>query len=117
MRKTKSDGSFSHIEHKLSLTIDAAKMFAMLAQTDQGKIVRQYFLQVEKEYKQLIRQQQSPIVFNSCWEQRGVPFLRNTQIPAGYWGIYSELFFIFKNLEDSGFPLPERAVLDMMYAT
>ena len=87
-------------------------MFAMLAQTDRGKLVRQYFIQVEKQYKKL-RRQQPPIVFNSLWEQRAVPFLRNTKIPGGYWSIYSELFLVFKNLEDGGFPLPERAVLDI----
>lgn len=35
----------------IKLTLDAAKQFAMLSQTKQGKLVRKYFIEVEKEYR------------------------------------------------------------------
>lgn len=37
--------------HKYFLTVDAAKSFCMMANTDAGKIVRGYFLQCERELK------------------------------------------------------------------
>lgn len=49
-RKTSNTGRPSE---SIELTIDAAKQFAMLAQTDRGKMVRKYFLEVERQYDRL----------------------------------------------------------------
>lgn len=46
LRKNPSRGRPKEI---ITLTLDAAKEFAMLAQTPQGKEVRKYFIQAEKE--------------------------------------------------------------------
>jgi phage anti-repressor protein len=44
---------------QINLSIDCAKSFAMLAQTDKGKEVRNYFLQCEKERDALLKHLQS----------------------------------------------------------
>lgn len=49
----------------ISLTVDASKEFAMLAQTEQGKQVRKYFIEAEKQYRTnliRIREQQEFVV-------------------------------------------------------
>jgi phage anti-repressor protein len=46
---------------QIALTVDCFKSWAMMAQTAQGKAVRQYYLQVEKDWKRL-RQQPAPVV-------------------------------------------------------
>lgn len=51
-----ADGSFNYID-KISLSLDAAKEFAMLAQTSQGKEVRKYFIEAEKVARKLLNQQ------------------------------------------------------------
>ena len=51
---TRYDGGYSRPEQKITLTLDAAKEFALLAQTSQGKEVRRYFIEAEKEYRQLL---------------------------------------------------------------
>ena len=43
---------------KISFTLDAAKHFLMLAKTEQGKLVRQYFIEAEKNMKRLIKQRE-----------------------------------------------------------
>ncbi|MGL6340190.1 MAG: hypothetical protein ACRC80_13760 [Waterburya sp.] len=55
LAETREDGSFSHYRQEISLTLDAAKQFAMLAQTGQGKQVRRYFIEAEKELKSIKR--------------------------------------------------------------
>jgi hypothetical protein len=46
---------------QIALTVDCFKSWAMMAKTPQGKAVRQYYLQVEKDWKRL-RQQPAPVV-------------------------------------------------------
>ncbi len=40
-------------EEKMYLTVDCVKSFCMMANTEQGKQVRQYFIEAEKELRQL----------------------------------------------------------------
>jgi len=50
--------------HEIHLTTDCFKSFCMLAQTEQGKAVRRYFLEIEKRYlagKQLWDESIAPI--------------------------------------------------------
>ena len=42
------------LQYEYWLTIDAAKSFCMMANTQQGQIVRGYFIQCEKQLKQLL---------------------------------------------------------------
>lgn len=51
------EGSGGHNEQKIKLTIDCFKSFGMMAGTEMGKQVRQYFLECEKELKHLLGEQ------------------------------------------------------------
>jgi phage anti-repressor protein len=51
VRETKSDGSFSHYYELIKVTINCFKEIAMMAGTDKGKEVRQYFLECERQLK------------------------------------------------------------------
>jgi phage anti-repressor protein len=51
LRKTPKGGRPSEL---IFLTLDAAKEFAMLARTEQGKEVRKYFIEAEKKARQIL---------------------------------------------------------------
>lgn len=57
-----SNGSMGRPSELIMLTVDCAKEFAMLAQTEQGKQVRRYFIQAEKQLRQLALPQLDPSV-------------------------------------------------------
>lgn len=52
VKETKPDGTFSHYKEKITLTLECFKSFCMMAGTEKGKQVRQYFLNCERLLKQ-----------------------------------------------------------------
>lgn len=46
-------GISANPKQSIFLTVDCAKQFAMVAQTENGKVVRKYFLEAERQLKQL----------------------------------------------------------------
>lgn len=52
MRETKPDGSFSHYYDLILLKVNCFKSLAMMAGTEQGKQVRLYFLECERQLKE-----------------------------------------------------------------
>jgi phage anti-repressor protein len=58
MSKTPSGGRPSEI---ILLTVDCFKQFCMLAQTEQGKQVRMWYLEIEKRYRESITQPKSQL--------------------------------------------------------
>lgn len=56
MRETKQDGTFSHCYEKIELTIECLKSLSMMAGTEQGRIIRKYFLECERTLKHKLRQ-------------------------------------------------------------
>ena len=56
MRETKQDGTFSHSYEKIELTIDCFKSLGMMVGTEQGRIIRKYFLECERTLKHKVHQ-------------------------------------------------------------
>ena len=56
MRETRQDGTFSHCYEKIELTIDCFKSLGMMAGTEQGRVIRKYFLECERTLKQKVHQ-------------------------------------------------------------
>lgn len=54
IEQTKADGTYSHKVEQINLTVDCAKEFALLAQTSNGKVVRKYFVEAEKQLRSIL---------------------------------------------------------------
>ncbi|MDJ0712877.1 MAG: hypothetical protein QNJ54_01495 [Prochloraceae cyanobacterium] len=67
IRETRANGSFSHYWEKIELTTGCAKEFGMLAQTDNGRLVRKYFIAAEKELKDSQQQQKKLSHIDLCY--------------------------------------------------
>jgi phage anti-repressor protein len=53
---SKKQGRGGHNQILYFLTVDCFKAFCMMAGTEKGKEVRKYYLRIEKEYRELLRQ-------------------------------------------------------------
>lgn len=73
---------------EIKLSIECFKTWAMMAGTDQGRMVRKYFLECEKIAKQKDR---NPL---GAYGERVKLMYDNSQIPQGYWSILHESAFI-----------------------
>ena len=62
-------GGGSVVSHKISLTLDCLKCLSMMAGTEKGKEVRQYFLQCESQLKRIHRQQEEAQRFLTIQDQ------------------------------------------------
>jgi phage anti-repressor protein len=74
----------------IKLSIDCFKMWGMMSRTEQGRNVREYFLECEKIAKATISNPPQPKV--SPYLQRIEHFnLTEENIPLGYWCIFGEM--------------------------
>ena len=81
----KSSGGRPSQDHALKL--DMAKEISMIQRTEKGKEARQYFIQVEKEYKQ---RQQAPMTLDQ----------KIAAIATGYGSVKEELLEVKDRVED-----------------
>ena len=91
--------------HSYKLTIDTFKCLAMMAKTEKGKEVRQYFLECERELKRSIQEQLIPDLLHSArhprqlWEtdegQKRAKDLSDSRITA------SELTQLMRTIEEN----------------
>lgn len=77
------------IRHKYWLTVDCAKSFCMMARTTTGATVRKYFIECERQLKQVLQQPSRTLSFeenlelaNEAW-QRQLTLYRNTTDKPG----------------------------------
>lgn len=96
------------------LTTNCLKEFGMIARTEQGKLIRKYFLKCEKIAKQAIAQQVSPTIsLAPFWYQRLVLFLAQNKVPPGYFSIFQETIILIGDLETAGYQIPDSAIPDI----
>ncbi|USI66751.1 antA/AntB antirepressor family protein [Lactococcus petauri] len=84
-RATAQGNQTEYIDHALKL--DMAKEISMIQRTAKGKEARQYFIQVEKEYKQ---RQQTPMTLDQ----------QIAAIATGYGSVKEELLEVKDRVED-----------------
>lgn len=87
MVETKPDGRFSHRYEKIELSIDCFKSLGMMAGTEQGKVIRKYFLECERIVKAVKPQQK---VLGAYTERVEAMFDAANKIPDGYWCVLHE---------------------------
>lgn len=90
--KTSSGGRPSEL---IVLSIDCFKSMGMMAGTEQGKIIRRYFLDCEKIAKQKDR---NPL---GAYAERVKLMWDSSLVPQGYWSILQESAFILLWVETS----------------
>lgn len=87
MVETKPDGRFSHRYEKIELSLDCFKSLGMMAGTEQGKVIRRYFLECERIAKTTKPQQK---VLGAYTERVEAMFDAANKIPDGYWCVLHE---------------------------
>lgn len=104
-RKTSLGGRPSE---SIYLTINAAKEFGMISQTEKGREVRKYFIEAEKVARQLT---QKPID-RPIWLKR-LTLNPASNIPKGYFSIFNETVIIMARYEEKGFIFPDNMIPDI----
>jgi phage anti-repressor protein len=90
------------------LTSDCFKQMCMMAETEFGRAVRKYYLEVERRWKESRKASQAPYFY-----QRLQTFSEKTgRIKPGYFCIFQEITPLVRDLESYGYILPENAVID-----
>ena len=112
--QTVEKASGGRSSHLYFLTTNCLKEFGMIARTEQGKLIRKYFLECEKIAKQAIVQQVSPTLsLAPFWYQRLVLFRSQNKVPPGYFSIFQETIELVGDLETAGYVIPDSAIPDI----
>lgn len=96
----------------ISLTVDCFKELGMMAGTEKGKLIRQHFIQCEKQLKALLAAKQQPAKPPHWYRRLGL-FRTKTKIPVGYWCIFEEIVGTIADLEQLGYIPPEGIIPDI----
>jgi len=92
------------------LTSDCFKQMCMMAETDFGREVRKYYLEIERRWRKACQQSsQAPRFY-----QRLVLFHKRTgKIPTGYFCVFSETAELVGQLETHGYTIPDHLTIDI----
>ena len=104
-RKTPSGGRPSEI---INLTVDAAKQFALLAQTSKGKEIRKYFIYAEQQW----REQLSKPTLTHTYAKRLWSLKDDLKCPRGYWVVLEHCTQIMLNIEYWKYPVGRYDLID-----
>lgn len=87
----------------------------MLSETEKGKQVRQWYLEVEKEWRQLKQQAVSIKPSGLVWYDRLKLFKEQNahKIPVGYFSIFHETIDLISEFERVGYIIPDNQVPDI----
>jgi len=90
------------------LTSDCFKQMCMMAETEFGRAVRKYYLEVERRWKESRKTSQAPY----HWQRLQTFSEKTGRLPAGYFCIFQEITPLVRDLESLGYHLPENAIID-----
>jgi phage anti-repressor protein len=90
------------------LTSDCFKQMCMMAETEFGRAVRKYYLEVERRWKESRKATQAPY----HWQRLETFREKTGRIPSGWFCIFQEITPLVRDLESLGYILPENAVID-----
>ena len=92
------------------LTSDCFKQMCMMAETEFGRAVRKYYLEIERRWRKACQQpQQAPRFY-----QRMVLFNQRTgKIPTGYFCVFRETVELVGQLETHGYNIPDHLTIDI----
>ena len=90
------------------LTSDCFKQMCMMAETEFGRAVRKYYLEVERRWKESRKNSQAPY----HWQRLQTFREKTGRIPTGWFCIFQEITPLVRDLESYGYILPENAIID-----